>query len=73
MYLPDTGTTITSPGAIEKHTSTSAGMEVDVKSKRRFDRATWGLALVFDTNVDAEALHFITCSMRALFRTTDGL
>ena len=53
--------------------STSQGMEVDVKVKRRFDRAVWALALVVDVNVDAEALHHVSSGLRALFRTSDGV
>ena len=73
FYVPEAGFTITSPGALELTSSSSAGMEIDVKVKRRFDRAVWALALVIDTNVDAKALHHMSCSLRALFRTTDGV
>ncbi len=73
IYYPRTGSTITAPGALEKHDSNYAGQEVDVKVKRRFDRATWALVLVMDVNEDAEGLHFGTSTLRGLFRSGDAL
>ncbi len=72
-YLPRTGTTITSPGAIEVHESNYVGMEVDIKVKRRFDRAVWGLALVVDVEAAAADLHQVSGRLRALFKASDGL
>lgn len=73
MYYPNTGTTITGPGAIEYHTSNYFGIEVDIKSKRRFDRSTWGLALVYEVEINAEALHQVSGQLRAIFRASDAL
>jgi len=46
LYYPAAGATITGPGAVEFSQSNYVGHEVDIKVKRRFDRSTWGLALV---------------------------
>ncbi len=73
LYYPNSGTTITQPGALEMHTSTSAGMEIDVKVKRRFDRANWALALVYDCNLVSEALNLGCGQLRALFKSSDGV
>lgn len=73
LYSPRAGTTITAPGALEKHESNFVGQEVDVKSKRRFARDSWGLSLVMDCNVAAESLHLGAASLRGLFRAGDGL
>lgn len=72
-YYPGSGTTITSPGALERHTSNYFDMEVDVKSKRRFDRATWALALVVEAEAAAVDIHLMQGSLRGLFRTPDGV
>lgn len=72
-YYPDTGTTITSPGPLERHTSNYFALEVDIKSKRRFDRATWALALVVEAEAAAMDIHLCHGSLRALFRTSDGV
>lgn len=73
LYTPDTGGTITSPGPLERHTSVFSGQEVDVKSKRRFDRSTWALALVYVCDNVADGIHLFQGNMRALFRSSDSL
>ncbi len=73
LYYPRAGTTITGPGAVELHESNYVGHEVDIKVKRRFDRATWGLALVCETETNAFALHAVGTRLRALFRGSDGI
>ncbi len=73
LYYPDTGTTITGPGALEYHTSVCAPIPVDVKVKRRFDRALWSLMLVSESETGGIALHRVGGIMRALFRTSDGI
>lgn len=73
VYYPRAGTTITSTGALEMHESNYVGIKVDVKVKRRFDRATWALILVADCESNAFPLHLMAGQMRALFRAADGL
>jgi len=73
VYYPRAGTTITSPGALEVHESNYIGMEVDVKVKRRFDRATWALILVADCESNSFPLHSVAGQFRALFRAADGV
>ncbi len=73
VYMPNTGTTITGPGAIEFHTSDKKGMEVDIKVKRRFDRAEWALMLVAEVENGAVVLHQLSGYLRALFATADGI
>ncbi len=70
-YMPDTGTTITSPGAIERTGCRYNNIEIDVKSRRRFDRATWALVMSMDIDVDSVAL--ASLELRGLFRSSDGL
>ncbi len=72
-YLPSTGTTITSPGAIERTGSVTNYIPVDVKSKRRFDRATWALLLGVDIDNDAIASTLVSFDLRGLFKAVDGL
>ncbi len=72
-YYPRAGTTITGPGAVELHENNYIGLEVDIKSKRRFDRANWALVLVVEVETAAGALHFLTGRLRALFAAADGL
>ncbi len=72
-YYPRAGTTITSPGGLEVHESSYVGIEVDIKVKRRFDRATWALALVCEAEAGAQLLHLTSGFLRALFRTGDGI
>jgi len=73
LYYPNSGTTITGPGALEYHTSVGAEIPVDVKVKRRFDRALWALHLVCDIETGGIALHRVGGTMRAIFRTSDGI
>lgn len=47
--------------------------EVDIKNKRKFDRATWALILTINFNtVEVFNLRLMT-DLRALFATTDGV
>jgi len=73
VYMPDTGTTITGPGAVEYHTSDKKGLEVDIKVKRRWDRAEWALMLVGEVEGVAIGLHQLSGYMRALFAAGDGV
>lgn len=73
QYYPNARTTITSPGALKVHTSTSHGMEVDVKVKRRWDRANWALMLIANVELNAAVLHLAGGALRALFSTADGV
>ena len=73
LYYPRAGATITGPGAVEFSQSNYAGLEVDIKVKRRFDRSTWGLALVAECETNAFALHIFGGRLRALFRGSDGI
>ncbi len=53
------------PGAVSIDTN------VDIKSQRRFDRATWGIALLAEAvNMDEK---FFAGNLRALFATSDGI
>jgi len=72
-YYPRTGTTITAPGAVEVHESNYVGMEVDIKVKRRFDRALWAINLVAHVETTAGTLHFVCGGLRGLFQASDGL
>jgi len=47
--------------------------EIDVKSRRRFDRATWALVISAEGSANALAEHFIQVDLRALFRAPDAL
>jgi len=47
--------------------------EIDVKSKRRFDRALWTLVMVVRYPTVEEVFVHAGLDMRALFRTGDGL
>jgi len=71
-YYPDTGGTITAPGAVELHTQKQSSV-VDVKSRRRFDRALWALVLSANVTAAAEAGIFATVKLRGLFRASDAL
>lgn len=73
LYMPRAGTTITSPGAIEYHEADKVGMELDIKVKRRWDRAEWALMLVAEVENVAISLHQMEGYMRALFSTADGV
>lgn len=46
---------------------------VDVKSRRRFDRALWAMILVIDIDADSILTALVCSEFRALFRATDGL
>ena len=71
MYYPQSGGTITIPGDIEFHDTWHT--DVDVKVKRRFDRAVWDLMLVADVEAGAALRHLSCGYLRALFATADGL
>lgn len=73
LYYPIAATTMTAPGPVELFSSQHAMVEVDIKVKRRFDRSTWGLALVAECETNAFALHFMGGRLRALFRGSDGI
>ena len=72
-YMPRAGTTITRPGALEVHESSYIGQEVDIKSKRRWDRANWALILVGETATLAIAAHQVSGQFRGLFKAADGV
>ncbi len=72
-YYPRAGTTITGPGALELHESNFVGMEVDVKVKRKLDRANWALQMVCVAETNAITLHSGAISLRALIRASDGV
>lgn len=71
-YYPAAGTTLSSPIG-ELTQSDYAGIEVDIKVKRRFDRATWMLALVLEGEANANTFHQIGGRLRALFKTSSGI
>ena len=71
VYYPQSGGTITAPGPFEMHDS--AHSEVDVKVKRKWDRANWDLMLVADIEAGAGFRHLTCGYMRALFSTADGI
>lgn len=48
-------------------------IELDIKSRRRFDRATWALVFAVSFDTVQEVLVFTGSDMRALFRTADGI
>lgn len=73
LYYPAVGATITGPGGLEFSPDNFAAIEVDIKVKRRFDRATWALALVIECETGAAVLHFMSGHLRGLFRASDGL
>ncbi len=73
LYYPNVGTTITGPAAVEYHTSQYSGQEVDIKVKRKWDRATWALVLSYDGEAAAVDLHILGGQLRALFRSSDGI
>lgn len=70
-YLPQLGTPVIGPGPL--NFDTHQDLQVDVKSKRRWDRANWALIMVVDVECTALTLHHISLEMRGLFRTADGL
>ncbi len=73
LYMPRAGTTITGEGAVELHESSAVALEVDVKVKRRWDRADWALALVSEVETGSVVLHQFGGYLRGLFATGDGL
>ena len=73
LYYPRAGTTITSVGALEVHESNYIELEVDVKSKRRWDRAVWALILVGEVATLAVAAHQVGGTLRGLFKAADGI
>ncbi len=46
---------------------------IDIKTQRRFDRATWALIIVSAFEATTEDDHRVGFDLRGLFRTTDGL
>lgn len=72
-YYPANGTPIIGPGATNLDPGNWMDTEVDIKSRRRFDRATWALILVVDVDATAKDLHLGAISLRALFRSPDGV
>lgn len=72
-YYPDTGLTITGPGALEQHTATWKPGLVDVKSRRRFDRSLWALIGTAECETGAITKHRNSGMLRALFRTYSGV
>ncbi len=71
-YSPQRGTPIIL-GAQSFDPGYSQSGELDIKSKRRFDRALWALILVVDVDATAAGLHIISMNLRGLFRASDGL
>lgn len=51
----------------------SKGIEVDVKSKRRFDRATWALVLSLTSTTASQDDHFFAGNLRGYFKSGDAL
>lgn len=47
-------------------------VEIDVKSRRRVDRATWGVAFTLQASAASRAAHKIRVDLRALLRASDG-
>lgn len=72
-YYPGGGDTINSPGPLEQRASSRQGIEIDIKSKRKWDQATWALALVCEVEVTALDIHLIGGELRALFLSSDGV
>ncbi len=72
-YYPVSSTSITRAGDREVISSNYRYQEVDIKVKRRFDRATWALAFVVEAEATALTLHMGYSSLRALFRSADGI
>ena len=70
-YVPLVASPLVGPAAAAM--TSLGGGEIDIKSKRRFDRATWALILVCNTNVANLATVFFSLDLRALFRTSDGI
>ncbi len=71
--MPRAGTTITGPGAEELHEGSCVSMEVDVKVKRRWDRANWALMLVAEVESGSVLQHITGGYLRGLFATSDGV
>lgn len=46
---------------------------VDIKSRRRFDRSMWALAVVCETNTGNQTRVLVAGHLRALFRATDAV
>lgn len=69
-YWPSLASEDVSTGFIPVYDSKS---DIDVKSRRRFDRALYSLVLVAEMEaVDASATH-VAFDLRGLFRTSDGV
>ncbi len=73
LYLPQTNGIQVGPGGERLINSNRIHGEVDIKVKRRFDRALWALVLVIEAGALSGALHHCQGTMRALFSAGDGL
>ncbi len=51
----------------------SKGIDIDIKSKRRWDRANWALVLSVVSLTTSQIEHFIGGNMRAYFKAGDAL
>lgn len=72
-YYPQASSTIAGPLANRYYSSNYIHQEVDIKVKRRFDRATWALILVVEGEQTGLTEHVGQISLRALFKSGDGL
>jgi len=73
-YTPDLSNSVS--GAVidgERYWATHEEHELDVKVKRRFDRANWALIMAIAVDTDAAVLHRTALDIRALFLAPDGL
>jgi len=48
-------------------------VEVDIKSKRRFDRALWALVLSLTSETTSQNDHFTAIDLRGYFKAADAL
>lgn len=68
------GQTVLTTAVLDLHPgNTDVPPDLDIKSRRRFDRATWGMVLCCDTTSGTFTEKFIGGNMRALFRTSSGI
>jgi len=52
---------------------TNMGIDIDIKSKRRWDRATWALVLSCVSLTTGQDDHFISSNLRGYFKSGDAL
>ncbi len=71
-FYPMGGATITGPGPLEYYDMRGNG-DVDIKSRRRFDRALWALILTADIDISIAGVNQSAFRLRGLFRAPDGL